>query len=528
MTLPPLGRIRPYVRRLNAAPDPIELFRAAGAGPHRFLLESADRTSGSEERSLIGVGSALHLTASVESTTVTALSPNGEAALAWLATRLPDAVRLGSTLTVAHPRPDGPVEEVDRFRRPSPFDLLRLLAFEPRLTVRPNPWCHLLVGLIGYDAIDCFERLPPGRPDPLDQPTFEFWVPEALVVVDHRQRSTTIVVTTWGGPGVQARQQDAALVLAWLVPLVARIRPRGPVQSRGPIALGSVAVDQSDERYGETVGAMIEHLRAGDIYQGVPSRTFSLPCPDPLEAYRQLRIRNPSPYLFYLAGPTRTVFGASPETCLRVDGPARQAVVAPIAGTAPRGVDRDGRSDPDADRRNEVSLRHDAKEQAEHMMLIDLARNDIARISQAGTREVSRLLAVERYAHVMHLVSEVSGTLQPGIDALEAYAATMPMGTLVGAPKLKAAELLRRYEPKRRGAYGGGVGYLRDDGTLETAIVIRSAVVQDGTAHVTAGAGVVLDSNPLAEARETSRKARAVLEAIVAARPVGAPEVAGV
>jgi anthranilate synthase component 1 len=205
-----------------------------------------------------------------------------------------------------------------------------------------------------------------------------------------------------------------------------------------------------------------------------------------------------------------------------VESGNRRVSILPIAGTAARGRTADGSLDREQDTRNEVALRLDAKEAAEHLMLVDLARNDIARVSVPGTRAVDRLLEIERYAHVMHLGSEVSGTLAPGIDPLEAYAATMPMGTLVGAPKVRAAELLRQTEPSRRGAYGGAVGYLLDDGTLETAIVIRSALVADGVAHVRAGAGVVLDSVPALEAVETSRKARAVLEALAAEDPVHA------
>jgi anthranilate synthase component I len=301
------------------------------------------------------------------------------------------------------------------------------------------------------------------------------------------------------------------------VAALAPAAPAGPAPAGPPPDAPVPDVDQDDAAYAAGVAGLQEHIRAGDVYQVVPSRTFTLPCPDPLGAYRRLRAGNPSPYLFYLRGPERVLLGASPETCLRVDGPARRVSVLPIAGTAARGRGPDGRIDADTDTRHEVALRLDVKEAAEHLMLVDLARNDVARVSEPGTRTVTRLLAVERYAHVMHLVSEVTGELRAGIDALEAYAATLNMGTLVGAPKVRAAALLRETEPSRRGVYGGAVGYLRDDGTLETAIVIRSAVVRDGVAHVRAGAGVVLDSHPLGEAEETSRKARAVLEAVAAA-----------
>jgi anthranilate synthase component 1 len=218
--------------------------------------------------------------------------------------------------------------------------------------------------------------------------------------------------------------------------------------------------------------------------------------------------------MFFVRAPEFVLFGASPESCVDVRGPTRTVAIRPIAGTRPRGRTADGAPDPELDRRFEAELKLDGKEIAEHMMLVDLARNDVARVSRPGTRRVSRLLAIERCSHVMHLVSAVEGELRDDLDALHAYAAVSNMGTLVGAPKIEAARLLRRYEPERRGPYGGAVGYLTSAGELRTAIVIRAALVRDGVAHVRAGAGVVFDSDPRAEAAETRAKAAAVLEAV--------------
>lgn len=525
----PAGTIHPLVRRVPGARDPLALYRRVAedrAAPHTFLLESADRATHTGERSLLGLSAALAVVADRQAASVTALSANGRAALAWLAHTAPEGTLspAGDRFVVRYERQSGAcADERTRFRQRSPLDLLRRLAFGPQLLTRPNPWCHLLAGVLGYDLIDCFESLPAGQPDPLEQPLLEFWLPDELVIIDHARLSTTIVTAAWGGPDSARRYHDAAQALERLVGSVLESPAPAPLpREPGAPDLGAVTADQSDAEYAAVVARLQEHLRAGDAYQVVPSRTFALPCADPLASYARLRARNPSPYLFYFNGPTRVLFGASPETCLRVVGGTRQASILPIAGTALRGRRPDGSVDTEQDTRNEVALRLDAKEAAEHLMLVDLARNDVARVSVPGTRAVTRLLEVERYEHVMHLGSEVTGTLAPGIDALEAYAATMPMGTLVGAPKVRAAELLRLVEPSRRGAYGGGVGYLLGDGTLETAIVIRSALVQDGVAHVRAGAGVVLDSVPEHEARETSRKARAVLEAIAAEAPVHA------
>jgi anthranilate synthase component 1 len=274
-----------------------------------------------------------------------------------------------------------------------------------------------------------------------------------------------------------------------------------------------VDVDLDDEEYADLVARLKSRIVSGDVFQIVPSRTFSVPCPDALPAFRALARANPSPYHFYVGGRGFTLFGTSPEACVRV-GADREVELHPIAGTRPRGRAADGTIDPDLDARLESELLADAKELAEHMMLVDLARNDVARISRPGTRRVTRMLEVERYSHVMHLTSTVRGTLRDGLDALHAYAASANMGTLVGAPKIEAARILRTCERDRRGPYGGAVGTFSSSGEMETAIVIRAALVVDGTAYVRAGAGVVFDSDPAREAHETRAKADAVLGAI--------------
>ncbi|MDU0348760.1 anthranilate synthase component 1, partial [Actinomyces sp. MRS3W] len=275
---------------------------------------------------------------------------------------------------------------------------------------------------------------------------------------------------------------------------------------------------QSDTEYAGVVEAMKESITAGEVYQVVPARGFTLPCPDALAAYHQLRRSNPSPYMFYVGAPDFELLGASPESALLHSATTGRVAIRPIAGTRPRGLAPDGLVDHERDTRLELELRTDDKEVAEHVMLVDLARNDVARVSVPGTRRVDDLLRVDRYSRVMHLVSEVSGQLAPDLDALDAFRASMTMGTLTGAPKLRAAELIRGAEGVRRGSYGGSVGYVRGDGELDTCIVIRSAFVREGTALVQAGAGVVADSVPAAEAAETVHKASAVLAAIAAAQ----------
>lgn len=275
---------------------------------------------------------------------------------------------------------------------------------------------------------------------------------------------------------------------------------------------------QNDADFCELVAKMQQHIAIGDAYQVVPSRGFVIDCPQPLQTYRYLHDADPSPYMFYIATDDFELFGASPESSLLHSAKTSQVAIRPIAGTRPRGFAPDGSIDHELDIRLELELRSDAKEVAEHVMLVDLARNDVARISAPGTRKVTQLLRVDRYSRVMHLVSEVTGQLASDLHPLDAFRASMTMGTLTGAPKLRAAELIRQYEGTRRGSYGGAVGYLRGDGELDTCIVIRSAFARGGKAIVQAGAGVVSDSVPQREADETAHKASNVLRAIAAAQ----------
>jgi anthranilate synthase component 1 len=357
-----------------------------------------------------------------------------------------------------------------------------------------------------------FEDLPPPSADALGFPDFIFWIAESLIV-NEAGGSTTIICTAFGSDD----QAEAASSFHAARERLERLAEGARSDEREPSLPASripddapIEVDLPDPVFAGVVTALKSAIARGDIFQVVPSRTFRTPCADPFSAYRALRRSDESPYHFFVAAQGHQLFGASPETSVRVqhrEGSLR-VEVKPIAGTRRRGWNGD------EDNRIEAELRLDDKEVAEHMMLIDLARNDVARVSASGTRHVARLLTVERYARVMHLVSAVEGQLQAGYDALHAAQACLNVGTLSGAPKIKATELIRLVEGTKRGPYGGAVGWIAGNGELETAVVIRSAIVTDGIAHVRAGAGVVHDSDPLAEADETRRKAAAVLSAI--------------
>ena len=517
------GDILPLVRRLTGAPDPLALYAALtdrGNRPDTLLLESADAATGQGEKSVLLPRTMLRLEGRGHQVRIIPLTANGTALRDWLATILAESatVQRDGEVLVARYTPSAPGErdEQARLRAPGPLDALRAAVLRPRLVSSPAPLAHLAAGIFSYDLVDLFEQLPPPKADALGTPDFTFWIPEQVLILDHVHRSTTVISHVVGGPGAEASYHDAVRAVENLTRQVQEGRPSSRIHPPPSARTGGSAatVDLDDAAYAETVTRLKRHIVAGDVFQIVPSRTFAAPCPDPFGAYLRLRAANPSPYMFFVRSPGAVLLGASPETAVRVSGTPRTVSLRPIAGTAPRGRAPDGQIDRELDARLQAALLTDAKELAEHMMLVDLARNDVARVSRPGTRRVSQLLAVDRYQHVMHLVSEVEGELAPGLDALHAYAASLNMGTLVGAPKIRAAELLREHEPTKRGPYGGAVGYLTHGGELDTAIVIRSAVVHDGIAHVRAGAGVVLDSDPAAEAAETRRKAQAVLEAV--------------
>jgi anthranilate synthase component 1 len=365
-----------------------------------------------------------------------------------------------------------------------------------------------IVGVMAFDHVDLFEELPRNSEDPTNFPDFVFWLAESVIVAEPRLTPRLICTSFDLGEEEQRRRGHNSAVerLADLAFRSADVRALKPA----PGAPVDVSVDLDDEGYASAVAKLKEHILAGDVYQIVPSRTFGAACPDPLSAFARVRSIDRSPYMFFVSMADCALFGASPETSVRVtrEGGMPIVEVKPIAGTRPRGASQD------EDDRMEADLRLDAKEGAEHMMLVDLARNDVARVSEPGTRHVASLMTLEKYARVMHLVSSVKGVLAKSYDALHALQVCLNVGTLSGAPKLKATELLRKYEVTRRGAYGGAIGWLNGEGLLDTGVVIRSALVKDGIAYVRAGAGVVHDSDPMAEADETRRKASAVLSAI--------------
>jgi len=536
--------------------DPLAAFaHLCGNKNNALLLESAEIDSKDDLQSLLMVDAALRMECWDNRVEVKALTGNGASVLPLFVEHAPDGLhikeRTDTSITLICDEADGELDEDSRLKAASVMDALRIV-INKITPIRQHPHAVFLGGVFAYDMLAGFEKLPDVAEGENDCPDFVFYLAETLITVDHQTRETHLIGSVFSGQDV-AQQYFAIAQRLEAIHQQLHDMPAEPVlvgantakivdveseaqsgqslvsdsensnETENGQSLSSfdpsveVSVDLSDEQFCNHVLDLKQHILAGDIFQVVPSRTFSLPCPSPLLAYAKLKESNPSPYMFYMQDAAFSIFGASPESALKYERESNQVEIYPIAGTRPRGKRPDGSIDRDLDSRIELNLREDTKEKSEHIMLVDLARNDVAKVSRPGTRYVKDLLKVDRYSHVMHLVSRVVGQLRDDLDPLHAYQACMNMGTLVGAPKVSAATLIREVEKKRRGSYGGAVGYLNGQGDMDTCIVIRSAFVKNGTAYIQAGAGVVYDSVPQAEADETRAKAQAVIGAVKAA-----------
>jgi anthranilate synthase component 1 len=490
-------RVVPVTRKLLADGEtPVGVYTKLAGGPGTFLLESAEQGAGPSgaawsRYSFVGVRSA-----------ATLVERDGQAA--WLGAP-PDGVPL-----------DG--DPVTALR-----ETVAALADGPATGDLP-PLTGGMVGYLGYDLVRRFERLPVSATDDLELPELGMMLATDLVVLDHYDGSAILVANA-----VLAADADDAAKLAAYHQAVGRLdamttalsRPTPPMISTVERrTAGEPVSNTAPGAYQKAVEEAKEAIRAGECFQIVVAQRFERPTDaNPLDVYRVLRATNPSPYMYLLRFDDFDIVGSSPEAHLKVstdtDG-ARRALLHPIAGTRWRGAT------PEQDNALAADLLADPKERSEHVMLVDLGRNDLGRVCRAGTVEVPEFARIERYSHVMHIVSTVIGELRDDQTAFDALAATFPAGTLSGAPKVRAMEIIEGLEPTRRGLYGGTVGYFGFAGDMDMAIAIRTALIKDSVAYVGAGAGIVADSNPAAEEQETRNKAAAVLAAIASAETLRA------
>jgi anthranilate synthase component 1 len=396
--------------------------------------------------------------------------------------------------TVAAPDPYAAVDERLRRYRPAPVEDL-------------PPFVGGAVGFFSYDLVRTVEPLGEPNPDPLGLPDMALMVTDAMVVFDHLRHELTVLACAFVEEDgeVDAAYESAAATIA---SMRERLRTAVPVPERPTVSEPPrFESNMTREQFEAAVGRIVEYVHAGDAFQVVPSQRFTAPAPvEAFSVYRGLRAVNPSPYMYFLEFGDFQLAGASPEPLVKVSGD--RVETRPIAGTYPRGASED------EDRRLAERLVNDPKERAEHVMLVDLGRNDLGRVCEYGSVKVDELMVVETYSHVLHIVSQVSGRLKQGISAMDVLRSALPAGTLSGAPKVRAMQIIDELEPVKRCSYGGAIGYLSWDGDLDTAIHIRTVVVKDGQLHVQAGGGTVADAKPSYEWTESVNKAKAVFRAV--------------
>jgi anthranilate synthase component 1 len=412
------------------------------------------------------------------------------------------------TLTPADD-PDG----VRRFSSKDPFEDLRRLIEQYEAVHLPGlpRFAGGAVGYAAYDAVRYTEDLPHAPPDDRGLPDLAFAFYDRMVIFDHIRKTVLVVAQAHCGPDVDPKSAYER-ASARVDELVARLAEPGPelalsdIDTDGPVDL-IPASNFTRDAYEDVVRHCQEYIKAGDIFQVVPSQRFSVETTaEPFDIYRVLRVVNPSPFLFYLPFGEYCLIGSSPEILVRVEDGI--VTIRPLAGTRRRGKDEA------EDHALAEELLADPKERAEHIMLVDLGRNDVGRVAEFGSVQLSEVMKVERYSHVMHITSNVTGRLARGKTAFDALRAGLPAGTVSGAPKVRAMQIIDEVEPNRRGPYGGAVGYIDFTGNMDTCIALRTLVIQGKTAYVQAGGGVVYDSDPATEYEETVSKARGLLKAI--------------
>lgn len=528
------NQIIPIVKGIPLKADVESIFEVLsdmGEKPHCLFFESADIVPFYGRMSIIIHEPCLRISGKGPHFRIEALDALGERFMDHI---YPDMALIGAAVREHRRLVSGQIpplrrdlDEMSRLKEITPFHLLRaiLKKLEPARTPE-----HLFCGLFGalaYDFIDSFESLPEPAMDPQGEDDYVFYYGNTILLADHEKGVLNIISNA-----LIFEEEDAVSAFLEATGRIEKIEKRLEERHEEPIppvpGLKALKVEQEFDKseYMAIVDKIKEHIIAGDVFQAVPSRTTILSggLPPSWSIYRVLRRINPSPYMFYIHDGKGVLLGASPEMLLRVtaDDGKRIVQTRPIAGTRPRGI-LGGGFEAELDARYEISLKTDFKELAEHSMLIDLGRNDIARVSRPGTRVVLNPYCTEKYSHVQHIVTTVQGELRSELDAFHAYLSVMNAGTLTGAPKLKAMELLRRYEKFRRGFYGGAAGYFSINGDMDSCIVIRSMRIIGDRAYLRAGAGIVFDSIPESEYEETERKLAATLKAVEQAREAVRP-----
>ncbi len=517
------GDLVSMIKRQQITIDPVLFFGQLtnfGELQNCILLESANTISKYGEKSIGAINPCLKIKGRGENFVIKALNENGK----YFLREIEKDLDFCDDLVINEEKISGTLipnmemtDERERLKTKTHFDILRVInsKFKPT-SIDVNPTGGLF-GAISYDMIDQFEELPTYKTDIIGDPDYEMIYVDNFFILDHMTNEIKIVANAL----ITERSRDDIYI-----DCIKKINlyqeclnecetldfPDEYKQASHDI---DFITDTEKDTFMKKVEQLKDHITHGDIFQAVLCRTIVADTQIPrFKAYKNLREINPGPYMFYFNSSDGCLLGSSPEMFIRVEGDDRKTLeIRPIAGTKPRGM-INGKIDPDLDSKYELELKLDPKEQAEHTMLIDLARNDVARVCEKGSRYVDEPFIIEKYSHVQHLVSNVSGTLREEFDALHAYIASMNMGTLTGAPKIEAMKLLRKYETGKRGYYGGSIGYFTPDGNFDSCIIIRAMRFKNGHAYIKVGAGIVHDSVPEKEWEETISKSKACILAL--------------
>ena len=511
-----VGDIVPIYKTIKGLKCPLDFFSKLsdyGRKPNCLLLESASISAKYAQYSMGTANPCIKVSGDNERFEIQSLNNTGVRFLEFLKGDFSfcDSVKYSKNKItgVLKPKRNKNITESERLKQKTHIDILRKIAFKFRPTKKILPFYGGLMGTISYDFIDQFEQLEKNKEDVLKTPDYEMYFADNIFVYDNKNNITYFVANAL----ITDNNKDEIILNSKkIIDEYVRVNnqltlPKPKLFKKKKVRILS---DTSKEEFLEMTEKIKQNIRNGDIFQGVISRTLMSPYnAEPLDVYRTLRCLNPSPYMFFINTGESILLGASPEMSLRVEGNKEKKVeIRPIAGTKPRGI-INGKIDLDLDTKYEIELKLDRKEIAEHVMLIDLARNDIARVSKPGTRIVDEPFVVEKYSHVQHLVSNVKGILKEDLDAFHAYLASMNMGTLTGAPKIKAMEIVRKLEKNKRCLYGGAVAYITPHKDFDSTIIIRSIHIKDNIAYIRSGAGIVYDSVPQSEFDETIKKAKA-------------------
>jgi len=511
--------IIPFVKTIPNIPA-LEIFRKIsreGEKQNSILLESAEPDPLHGNKSICSAEPCLNIIGRNQDFEIKALNDLGENFIEEISKDLEfcDELEIGKKFIKGKipVQKNLSVSEAERLHIPTHFDVLRKISFKYKSHKIPiSPFAGLF-GVISYDFIDQFEQLPPNGEDLLNDPLYEMNFYDNLFFSDYLNEKTYLVSVSLPFEG-NAEERIENCIKRTEKNLKILNNPLKEIKRSRH--LHEFISDTTRKDYEKKVNSLKEHILNGDIFQAVLSRSLTTDIKSkPLQVYEFLRKQNPSPYMFYFRNSDGYLLGSSPETSLNVveHGGKHIVEVQPIAGTRARGYT--GKNiDNDLDSRLETELRLDEKELAEHSMLLDLFRNDVARISKTGTRKVINPFAIEKYSHVQHLVSTVQGELKEGLDVFHAYLACMNIGTLTGAPKVEAMKLIRKYENNARGFYAGSIGYITPTNEMDTAIIIRSIRIKNNKAYIRTGGGIVFDSEPGKEFIETEKKASACINAI--------------